>query len=296
MIRTEIVGIGDPFVYTENGVYYLYATSSPKGFKCFTSRDLKNWKDEGLCYCESGWGENCFWAPEVYKYDGSYYLLYTARWAKNHSLRTGLAVADSPLGPFKDLKNGPLFDLGYATIDATFLFDEGRNYLYFVRDCSENVIDGVHTSVIYGVEVDKTLTGFVGEPIVISAPTNAWERTIDPEWCWNEGPAVLKANGRYYLNFSVNCYDNRNYCVGCSEASAPLGPFAKYENNPILKYRENVFSGPGHNAFFRDFGGRLMTSFHIHTYYDKPSGDRRVCFAPVSFDGTGRMKILVDEE
>lgn len=293
LIRTNITGIGDPFVLLDGGKYYLYATSAPDGFKCYSSDDLFAWKDEGYCYKDSAWGEKCFWAPEVYLYKGKYYLLYTARWSKNHSLRTGLAVADSPKGPFKDIMDGPLFDMGYATIDATFLFDGDENYLYFVRDCSENVIDGVHTSVIYGVRVDESLTRFIGEPRVISAPTEKWERTVNPEWCWNEGPAVLKRNGRYYLNFSVNCFDNRNYCVACSEASDPLGPFVKYKDNPILKYSEDDFSGPGHNCFFTTKDGSLYTAFHIHTFYEKPSGDRRACFAPVDFDENGRMKIIV---
>lgn len=294
MIRTNVTGIGDPFILLDGDKYYMYASDAPDGFKCFSSDDLIEWKDEGYCYSDSEWGENCFWAPEVHKVsDDLYALLYTARWSKNHSLRTGLAFSSSPLGPFKDRTPGPLFDMGYATIDATFLFDGDKKYIYFVRDCSENVIDGVHTSVIYAAEMDEKLEKFATEPIVISAPTEPWEVTADPTWCWNEGPAVLKLNGRYYLNFSVNCYASRNYCIGCSEAASPLGPFVKYDDNPILKYKENDFSGPGHNCLFFDKNGKLMTSFHIHTHYDAPSGDRRACFAPVSFDENGKMRIDV---
>ncbi len=292
MIKTDITGIGDPFVLPEGDTYYLYATDAPDGFKYFTSTDLINWKIEGYCYSRSSWGENCFWAPEVYHYRSRYYLLYTARWNKNHSLRTGLAVSDSPKGPFVDINDGPLFDMGYATIDATFYLGD-KNYLYFVRDCSENVIRGVHTSQIYAVEIDKTLTKFIGEPKMISSPDEQWEKCVDPKWRWNEGPVVIRKNGRYYLNFSVNCYNNRNYCVGAAEADDPLGPFVKYKDNPILKYVENEFSGPGHNSVFTAKDGKLMTAFHIHTDYDKPSGDRRACFGEVVFDENGKMKILI---
>lgn len=292
MIKTEVTGIGDPFVISENGIYYMYATSAKDGFKYYTSTDLVNWKDQGYCYKDSKWGSDCFWAPEVYRYKEKYYMFYTARWVKNRSLRIGLAVSDSPQGPFKDINDGPMFDMGYATIDATLLIDGNRNYLYFVKDCSENVIDGVHTSQIFGVELDGTLTKFIGAPVLISSPDEAWERVVNPKWCWNEGPAVIKARGKYYLNFSVNCFDNRNYCVACSESLHPLGPFKKYRNNPILKYVENEFSGPGHNCFFRTFDGQLMTAFHIHTRYDAPSGDRRACFAPVVFEND-LMKIKI---
>jgi len=294
MIKTNVVHIGDPFVLVANGVYYMYATSAPDGFLCRSSLDLVNWKEEGYCYANSTWGENCFWAPEVFEVDGRYALLYTARWKKNHSLRTGLAFSDSPKGPFVDAQDGPLFDLGFATIDATFLFDDdGKIYLYFSRDCSEQVIDGVHVSSIYVSEMKRDLSGLKTEPKLISTPDKPWETSSDPEWWWNEGPAVIKRGGVYYLNFSANCYASRHYCVACSVAKSPLGPFVKYDDNPVLKYREGDFSGPGHNSFFRDRDGKLMTAFHVHTNYDAPSGDRRACFAEVKFDGDGKMRIEV---
>lgn len=294
MIRTSITGIGDPFVLFHDGTYYLYATSAPDGFRCFTSADLVNWTCAGYCYSGSKWGENCFWAPEVYEKEGKFYLLYTARWAEKHSLRIGLAVADSPLGPFADLQDGPLFDFGYACIDATMFFDDdGKVYLYYVRDCSENLVDGVHTSQIYGGEVDPKTFAFKGDPVLLTTPDVPWETQHDPEWRWNEGPALRKQNGRYYLNYSVNFYASLEYSVACAESASPLGPFKKYENNPILRYRENDFSGPGHNAFFTAADGTLWTAFHIHTDYEKRGGDRRACFAKVGFDENGKMKILV---
>ena len=98
----------------------------------------------------------------------------------------------------------------------------------------------------------------------------------------------------YYLNYSMNCYDNRHYSVGCEESDSPLGPFKKYENNPILKYKEFEFSGPGHNNFFRRIeDNKLLTSFHIHTDYYNPSGDRRFCIGIVTFDENNKMKIEV---
>lgn len=295
MIRTAITGIGDPFILREGSVYYMYATSAPDGFRYFRSENLTDWEEGGYCYRNSPWGENCFWAPEVYKRGDRYYMIYTARWKKNHSLRIGIAVADSPEGEFRDLKDGPLFDFGYATIDATlFSDDDGREYLYFVRDCSENIIDGVHTSVIYCAEIAKDYSRLLSEPVPVSAPDVPWETSLSNEWRWNEGPALLKRNGRYYLNYSVNCFDSREYSVGCAESDSPLGGFVKYAHNPILKYREGDFSGPGHNSFFQDESGRLFTAFHIHTDYDKPSGNRRACIAEVAFDDNGTMSIVLD--
>ena len=297
MIQTNIIDIGDPFILVHNNTYYMYSTISraKDGFKCFSSKNLIDWEDNGFVYSKNdSWGEECFWAPEVYYYNGKFYLLFTAKWKKNHSLRTGLAVSDSPLGPFKDIKDEPLFDLGYATIDATFLFDcDGRNYIYYSRDCGEQIINGVHTSTLYGAEIDKSLTKLLTEPVLISKPDSSYETTDSDTWWWNEGPAVIHMNGRYYLNYSTNAYYSKKYSVCCSESDKPLGPFKKYEDNPILKYKEGEFSGPGHNNFFRSLDGKLMTSFHIHTDYNNPSDNRRFCIAEVLFDEKYKMRIKI---
>ena len=293
LIRTKITGIGDPFILKVGSVYYAYATSAPDGFRFFTSENLRDWEEGGYCYKDSPWGENCFWAPEVYERGGKYYLLYTARWKKNHSLRIGLAVSDSPRGPFRDLQEGPFFDAGYAAIDATFLFDDdGRVHLYYARDCSENIQDGVHISELYHAELDGALSGLITEPVRITTPDLPWETSLDPNWHWNEGPSVLKHNGKYYLTYSVNCFDSPDYSVGCAVADAPCGPFVKYDA-PILKKQEGDFSGPGHNAFFTDGTGKLFVSFHIHTDPAKPSGNRRMCICEAKFDEEGKLQFII---
>ena len=60
MIRTEITGIGDPFILKDGDTYYMYATSAPDGFKYFTSKNLTDWTKGGYCYKDSPWGENIF--------------------------------------------------------------------------------------------------------------------------------------------------------------------------------------------------------------------------------------------
>lgn len=74
MIRTNITGIGDPFILKHGDTYYMYATSAPDGFLYFTSDNLIDWKEGEYCYRNSPWGENNFWAPEVYERDGKFYM------------------------------------------------------------------------------------------------------------------------------------------------------------------------------------------------------------------------------
>lgn len=293
-IKTNVSNIGDPFVVTADDGYYMYATSDPDGFKVFFSRDLERWDDLGLCYFKKdSWGYMDFWAPEVVRRaDGKWVMHFTAKCRTCNGLRTGVAVAESLRGPFVDTGK-PMFDLGYSTIDAScFTDDDGKSYLYFVRDCSDNVIDGVHTSQIYVAPLNADLTEFAGEPKLLTTPDCPWETALSEEWRWNEGPSVLKRDGVYYMTYSVNCFDSRAYSVGYAKADSPMGPFIKAAENPVLKYVEGEYSGPGHNSFFIDKAGKLKSAFHIHTDYDKPSGDRTACICDLTIEN-GKLKFEV---
>jgi len=288
MIRTDIVNIGDPFVLTVDGGYVMYATTfGHNGFYAYTSTDLVEWKGAGVvCDLSDSWAENDFWAPEVIRRkDGKYLIHFSARRATDHSLRIGVAVADSPLGPFVQPKNAPMFDFGYAAIDGhVFVDDDGSAYLYYSRDCSENIVGGGHVSQLYAVRLNDELTEVISEPTLVTTPHLPFEHDGDGSWLWNEGPAMLKRDGKYFLFYSANFYASKMYCTCVAVADSPLGEFQKPAYNPLLSYTmAEDFSGPGHNAFFVDHDGKLKTSFHIHTDPAHPSGDRRAVIADVAY-------------
>ena len=291
-IATSIVHIGDPFVLLHDGTYYMYATGTggDNGFRVWRASELSGeWTDCGYCYKinESSFGYKNFWAPEVrVRKDGKFVMHYTARFKENDSLRIGVAIADSPLGPFTDVTpRKPMFDFGWATIDAHCFTDEdGVSYLYYVRDVSENIRDGIRYSDVYVSRLDESLTHLISEPELVLEPSQDWELRQSKEWRWNEGPFVYKHDGKYYLMYSANCFDSKYYGVGYAVASSPTGPFVKAEENPILEYDDRM-SGPGHNALFTDKNGELWNAFHIHTDMAKPSGDRRACFCRARFIG-----------
>ena len=291
-----IKNIGDPYVLrAPDGTYYCYATSAPDGFKAWTSPDLVHWTDIGYIYQrrEDSWGASDFWAPEVVRHNGRYYLHYSARWGENQSLRIGVATADSPGGPFEDVFNRPMFDFDYAAIDGHVFFDDdGRRYFYYSRDCSENIVDGRHESHLYVVELNDDLTSFKGEPQLIAKPEQEWELRSGPEWLWNEGPFVLKHNSRYYLMYSANFFASRDYSVGYAVAEGPMGPFVKSAHNPILSSPIAEVSGPGHNSVTTSpNGGELFIVYHIHTDPQSPGGDRQVCIDRMGFREDGSLYV-----
>lgn len=286
MIITPITGIGDPQIILHNGMYYCYATSSSEGFLVWESRDLTNWSEGKLCFrAIDSWGKSHFWAPEVIFHNGKFIMHYTAMSRTLNSLRIGVAVADNPMGPFRDVHNAPMFDFGYAAIDGSALTCDEGNFLYFSRDCSENIVDGVKTSQIYCVRLNDDLTKTVGEPVLMTTPEHDFERkslSMDEPHLWNEGPCVIKRSGEYIMNYSANCYATNDYAICVATAPHPMGPWKKSSNNPVLSCREDLF-GAGHNAFFTAIDGRLMTAFHIQTDPAHPSGNRRTAIGEVTF-------------
>lgn len=294
----SISQIGDPFVLkAPDGKYYCYPTSADNGFKVWSSKDLVNWTPLGLAYqaLDKSWGYKDFWAPEVVHYKGKYYMYYTARWSKNDSLRLGVAVSSSPKGPFKDVLNKPLFDLGYAAIDGNVLIDSnGKKYLYFSKDCSENIVKGKHVSQIFGVRLNDNMTGVVGKPVLISTPEQKWETVSGPDWLWNEGPTVLKHNNIYYLMYSANFYSSENYSIGYATSKSPLGPFKKSPDNPLVSAQMNYdqISGPGHNSITVSPDGKEnIIVYHTHTDVFSKGGDRQINIDRYGFRSDGSMYV-----
>lgn len=286
--------IGDPFVLrTPEGQYFCYATSAVDGFKAWSSTDLIHWQELGYVYQRksNSWGIGDFWAPEVVHHAGRYIMHYTARWGKNLSLRIGVAVSNHPAGPFVDLFNQPMFDFGYAAIDGhIFLDEDNRKYMYFSRDCSENVVNGCHESHLYVVELNHDLFSLKGQPIFLTRPEQEWEIRSGDEWRWNEGPFMLKHAGKYYLMYSANFYASRDYSVSYAVSTSPLGPFVKAGNNPILYSKAPEISGPGHNSVtVSPDGTELLIVYHIHTDSKNPSGDRQVCLDRMGFHPDGAL-------
>ena len=302
----KINNIGDPFVLkASDGKYYCYATSAYDGYLVWISEDLVNWESKGHAYRTdyTSWAGSDFWAPEVYEHNGRYIMFYSARWQENGSLRIGTAVSSSPLGPFTDTKNEPMFDFGYAAIDANVLIDGDKNYLFYSRDCSENIIDGRPESHIYGVELSDDLLSIKGEPVLLLKPDQDWEFKSGG-YLWNEAPFSFAHNGKYYLMYSANFYGDMTYSVGYATASSPLGVYVKSEENPILESvpkpakadEDDIalaeISGPGHNCVTTSpDGSEFFVVYHTHMDAFIAGGDRQVCIDRMTFDEDGSIHI-----
>lgn len=322
------VALGDPYVLlASDGRYYLYGTGGVKdGFGCYVSDDLTRWEYLGAVYRGNhagSWAVSSFWAPEVYERNGRYYLFFSADWRVNpgaeaENFRIGVAVSDSPAGPFVEMSDGPLFDPGYPTIDANVFFDDdGRCYLYYSRCCykhpveseiaewarSRGLFDTIEESWIYGVELEPDFSGVRGEPVLLLRPPvrmddaqSEWEsRSVtsgEVNRRWTEGSFLLKEGDTYYMMYSANFFGGANYAVGYATSQSPLGPFRKAAENPVLQRNTasgGSVTGTGHNSVTRSKDGRqLFCVYHGRT---AATGDERVVFIDRMSIRDGRLTV-----
>lgn len=323
------VAFGDPFIVydDESDMYYMYGTGGvANGFMVYSSKDLKDWEERGQVYSsdqEKGWGTKDFWAPEVYKRNGKYYMFYSAHWKNNpnnelENYKIGVAVSDSPLGPFEDMTGEPLFDPGYPIIDANVYFaDDGKLYLYYSRCCykhaveseisawarEKNMFDEIEESWIYGVELSADFASVIGEPVLLLRPPVSmddqqaeWEsRSVtsgEVNRRWTEGSYLFKHNDTYYMMYSANFFGGQHYAVGYATASSPLGPFQKSATNPILQKNTEsggIVSGTGHNSLLKDREGKIWCVYHGRT--SKTGDDRLVFLDELQMEENGELTV-----
>lgn len=300
----------DPFVLKDDdGTYYLYATSGDAyGYRVMSSKNLVEWTAEGYCmhykwegvYDDPNYtGYNAFWAPEVIKYDGKYYMTVTFQ----HHLN--FAVSDSPLGPFKTIGPDILFP-GTRTIDGHFFRDGNTTYFYFVTGgkASFNGSSVEKGNNIWGCILDMEALAADKEQVIEPASISLLVES-DTEYEAGtkvaEGPFMIKNGDTYYLTFSSGSYKVPDYAVHYVTSKNPLSGFTRDAKNVALKstdlYYDDIENphlyGNAHHAFVEAPNGKdTLIVYHTHRTnrtWDKTVTDlctpRSVCIDYAWFEG-----------
>jgi beta-xylosidase len=265
----------DPHIVEHDGEFIAYATNAGINLPMATSRDLVSWslvmdpaapgkRLDGMPALAPWVKEGFTWAPEVIQIGGKWLLYYTANHRKKDVQCIGLAVSDSPKGPFRDASAEPLvcqFDLG-GTIDANpFRDKDGKLYLYYKSD-GNRVGKG---TVIWGQRLAPDGRSTVGAPVALLRDDQKWEMKLV------EAPAMVRSPTGYQMFFSAAYYGwNANdrlspYATGYATCTGPLGPCTDAPDNPILysfkDRKAGCVSGPGHPSIFAA-GRRSYIAFH----------------------------------
>lgn len=230
--------VADPAVLQHQGTYYLYCTHSadhptmPRGIRLYRSKNMVHWEDQGFVIKrEQSWGKTRFWAPDIIERDGEFYLYYAA------DTRICVAKAKHPLGPFQELPQSPMVPES-VRIDAHVFQDGDKTYFYYVHFNRGNEI--------WGGELKDDMVTLKAETLrLMIQPDQPWERH---QAAIAEGPVILKHEGTYYLTYSGSHFESPEYAVGYATSDSPLGPWKKYEHNPIMKSTAYAH-GTAHHCF-----------------------------------------------
>ncbi len=226
----------DPTVVKIGKYYYASATSNEWAplFPIFKSTDLINWELVNYIFPDGApdWAKNNFWAPEL-AYDedqGKIYAYYTARDKVSNRLSVAVASAASPESKFTD--HGPLVAQEYGSIDAFEASDEnGKIYVLWKEDGNSK---GQKTP-IWAQEVNSGRTELIGEKHELFTNDQPWEGGLV------EGVAIFQKNGYFYATYSARgcCEITCDYVTGVARSKTLLGPWEKYDMNPVLKDNDN---------------------------------------------------------
>ena len=253
----------DPSVIRVGSDYWATATTSEWApeFPLLHSRDLVNWRVVGAIFQRRpAWSVGSYWAPELAQYRGQIYAYYVAR-KKNGPLCVAVATAPKPQGPYTD--HGPLICQEVGSIDGFPVNDEqGRRYLLWKED-SNSV---AKPTVIWAQPLSRDGLRLEGERRELIRNDQAWEK--HPKHSFGdlvEGPALVRRNGYFYMFYSGNfCCDREcAYALGVARSRNLLGPWEKYEKNPILQGNEK-WKCPGHGTVVEDPRGRHFLLYHAY--------------------------------
>ena len=266
----------DPYVYKHTDGTYYFTASVPAydGIvlrKSDTLAGLAQAEETEVWHKhESGIMSYHIWAPELHYIDGVWYLYYAGGdkddvWAirpyvlecKDEDPITGTWVEKGKMGRADDDK----FSFEAFSLDGTVFENRGKWYYIW----AEKVGVGKQISNLYIGELE-TPYKLRTVQVLLTTPDYDWERV--GFWV-NEGPAILKRNGKIYMTYSAS-ETGVAYCMGmltADEDSDLLDPLSwKKERHPVLQSDEaRGIYGPGHNSFTVDEEGNDILVYHART-------------------------------
>jgi beta-xylosidase len=274
----------DPEAAIFDDTYWIYPTTSLKyaqqrGFDAFSSPDLVHWTKHAnvLDIKDIPWAKKALWAPAIVRNGGKYYFFFAANDIQSDKEvgGIGVAVADKPDGPFRDLIGKPLigaFHNGAQPIDQ-FVFhdDDGTWYMIYGGWKHANI-----------VKLKPDFTGV--EPMADG--TVYKEITPAPEYV--EGPLMFKRNGKYYFMWSEGGWTGPDYSVAYAIGDSPMGPFKRI--GKILEQDPKVATGAGHNSVFhvaKDDSWYIV--YHRHPLGDTDGNHRQTSIEHMYFDKDGKI-------
>lgn len=274
----------DPHALAVGREYWMYPTEARARepvFAAYRSTDLQKWKREGTILNlkdvpwvkADGAPRHHAWAPALAERNGKFYFYYSVGPQNPTPSRIGVAVADSPAGPFKD-SGKPLLTggKGFEAIDPMVFNDPKSKKAFFYAGGSA----GAKLRVF---EMAEDMVSFTREV------------PVDQPKFFTEGPFMHMRDGIYYLSYSQGRWNDASYCVHYSTAPSPTGPW-QYRGKILESDRSR--QGPGHHSFVENPStGEWFIVYHRWETRQKEGsfkGSRVVAIEKIRYDNQGLIR------
>lgn len=269
----------DPTARVFDGRLYLYPSHdipSPidqlkewfcmEDYHVFSSDNLTDWADHGVILTQNRipWvkpDSYAMWAPDCVEKDGRYYFYYPAApRGEERGFAVGVAIADSPVGPFM-----PMFRPieGIRGIDPCVLIDDdGQCYIYW---CGGGM---------WMARLKDNMMQLDSEPQAVEGlPTG-----------FKEGPFAFKRDGRYYYTFPW--VKDKTECLAYAMADSPMGPF---EFKGIIMDESPTGCWTNHHSIV-EFEGQWYLFYHHNDYSPAMDKRRSARIDSLTFNPDGTIK------
>lgn len=270
----------DPASRVYDDAYWIFPTYSDYYhkqvfFDAFSSPVLVNWTKHEMILdtLEVSWADSAMWAPASVEKDGRYYFFFAANDVHEGQVGgIGVAVADRPEGPYRDLIGKPLINEiinGAQPIDQyVFQDSDGTYYMYYGGWRRSNV-----------VKLNDDFTG------LLPFEDGSYFKEITPEG-YVEGPFMFIRDGKYYFMWSEGGWGGPHYRVAYAISDNPLGPFVR--EGVILQQDPEVATGSGHSSVLQIPGeDEYYIVYHRRPLEETHHNHRVVSIERLEFDEEG---------
>lgn len=271
ILASNIIKLRDPSVIKADGIYYLFGTD----WICYKSETLDGkWEYVGgaVEYPQDMVADR--WAPEVYEYNGAYYMFTTYK-SKETGYR-GCAVfrSDNAAGKYTLHSDGYITPREADAIDGHLYVDkDGQPWMVYVNEWTSTE-DGVGRFSCAKLSAD--LKQFISAPVeMFRADDAAWSKSVVTDGCW----VYTCQDGSLLMLWSS--WDEFGYCVGLARSASGdiTGPWEQLEDRLFSKGITGQYDG-GHGMLFTDYDGNLWMSLHSPNSA-QPRRNERPVFIPL---------------
>ena len=283
----------DPTARVFNNKVYLYPSHDivpPAGqrqdwfcmedYHVFSSENLTDWTDHGVIVTQNKvpWvkpNSYSMWAPDCVYKDGKYYFYFPSNPASGMGFGIGVAVADSPEGPFIP-EPEPI--KGINGIDpCVLLASDGNAYIFWgagrcakLKPNMKELADDTPTEKVKWGDREFEMKG-------VNCLKGLPSRQA-------EGPFAFEYNGNYYLTYPY--VRNNTEVLGYAMSKNPMGP---YEYKGLIMPEHENGCWTNHHSII-NYKGQWYLFYHQNAFSPKDDKRRSVQIDRLYFNPDGTIQ------